>query len=77
MRKKIDNIDNDLIILLKKRFIIVKKLGKYKGNNGIKIRDKKREGEIIKKITRKSRLNSGFVKKLYLLIFKESRRLQK
>jgi len=53
LRKKLDNLDNDLLKLIKKRSIIVNdvlKLKKYKSE----IVDKKRINSILKKIKKKS-----------------------
>ena len=53
LRKKLDNLDNSLLLLIKKRSIIVKNvlnLKKYKSE----IVDKKRINFILKKIKKKS-----------------------
>lgn len=76
-RKEIDAIDKKLLQLFEKRFNVSKKVGEYKKKNKMKIFDKKREKEIIEKRTNETKLSSLFVKKLYKLIFKESKRLQK
>ena len=57
LRKKLDNLDNSLLLLIKKRSIIVKNvlnLKKYKSE----IVDKKRINFILKKIKKKSILNN-------------------
>jgi len=76
-RKKINKIDKEIISLLKKRFLISKKIGNIKRKNNIKIQDIKREKELIKNKINTSNLNKKFIKDIYNLIFKESRRLQK
>lgn len=77
IRKKIDELDHELIGTLKKRLVLSKELGSLKRKKGIKIRDRKREKEIIQDRLKKSSLDSGFIKKLFKLILKESRRVQK
>jgi chorismate mutase len=57
LRKKLDNLDNSLLLLIKKRSIIVKNvlnLKKYKSE----IVDKKRINFILKKIKKKSIQNN-------------------
>ena len=57
LRKKLDNLDNSLLLLIKKRSIIVKNvlnLKKYKSE----IVDKKRINFILKKIKKKSIKNN-------------------
>ena len=46
LRGEINKLDNKLINLLKKRFEISKKVGKYKLKKGLAVEDKKREKEI-------------------------------
>lgn len=50
LRKEVDNIDDELIKLLEKRFEITKKIGEYKALQQIEVLDKNREYEILKKI---------------------------
>ncbi len=77
LRKQMDKIDKRIFYLLKKRFQISIELGKIKKKNDMKIRDIKRENKIIKNKIKSSGLDKKFIKDLYRLIFKESRRLQK
>ncbi len=67
IRKKIDKIDDKIIILLEKRLLLAKELKKIKK----KIKDKKREDEILSKI------KSIFIKDIYKTIFKNSKKVQK
>jgi chorismate mutase len=76
-RKKINNIDSKILNLLKERFENSKKIGRIKKKKGMKVLDKKREKEIVKGLIEKSNLNKKFIKKIYSIIFRESRRLQK
>jgi monofunctional chorismate mutase len=76
-RKKIDEIDHELVKLIGERLDSAKEIGKYKKKNGIKIVDKKREKEILNDRIKNSRLSKEFTKKLFSVIIHESRRVQK
>lgn len=74
-RKEIDKIDRTIIQLLEKRFSIVEKIGEFKRKFKLKIRDKKREKEMLekrKKLIRKLNLSSDFIEKFFRLIIRES-----
>lgn len=78
-RSKIDKIDEKIVRLLAERFQNVVKIGEIKDRTGLKIENKNREDEIIRKVKKLSlnfSLNEKFVSDLYELIIKESRRLQ-
>ena len=47
LRKKIDEIDDKLLILLKERLAVSKKIGEIKKRNNMPIYDPEREQEII------------------------------
>jgi len=79
-RKNIDRIDKQIIGLLKKRFEISKKIGEYKKQNNLPVKNKKREKQLIEKRIKsleKTSLKPGFIKKIFKLILKESRKIQK
>jgi len=76
-RKEIDKIDKEFFKLLKKRFEVAKKIGKYKIRNKIPIVNKKREKEIVDFWCKKTNLEKKFVKNFFILIFEESKRLQR
>ncbi len=67
IRKKIDELDDQIISLLEQRFSIVKDINKLKKN----ITDSKREKEILNKIQSKN------IQKIYKEIFKISKQIQK
>jgi len=67
IRKKIDKIDDKIIDLLEKRFLLAKEVKKFKK----KIKDKKREEEILSKI------KSIYIQDIYKIILKNSKRMQK
>lgn len=79
IRTEIDKIDEQIIRLLAKRFYNSRLAKVNKIAFGLKIKDKKREHEIIDKLENLARENSLsviFVKRLYKVIFDESLRLQ-
>lgn len=80
IRNNINKIDRQIITLLVKRFIYVQKIGVLKKNRKLSIVDKKRESEILKNINneaKKNRLNRNFVNKVFDLIIKQSKKVQK
>lgn len=70
LRKKIDLVDAAIKKNLKKREVLIKKVGKLKKKFNLKIEDKKREREILKRIKNK------FVKKIFKIIIKTSKDLE-
>lgn len=70
-RKKIDKIDLKLQKYLSKRELLIKKIKKIKKTNNIKTEDPVREREILKKI------KSLYVKKIFKLIIKISKEIQR
>ena len=70
-RKQLDKIDSQVIKLLEKREKISKKIGQYKKKNKIKIQDKSREKQILKK------LNKNYLKHIFKIIIRNSREIQK
>ena len=75
LRKKIDSIDYDLLLLLNSRMKIVLELMKYKDD----IKDSKREGEVFKNFSKipSPIFNKKFSDKIFKEILKESKRIQK
>ncbi len=49
LRKEIDAIDEQLVVLLQQRLDTVQKIGIYKAHNGLAIRNHEREENVIKK----------------------------
>jgi chorismate mutase len=76
LRKEVDKLDLDMIKLLKKRFELAIKIWKIKKPLGMKIKNSKREKEIIHGIVKRSSFDKKFVTKLYNNLFEESRRIQ-
>ena len=74
LREKINAIDDEISILLEKRFSVCGEIAEEKKQNGIKILDKERETAVIKRVTEK--VNAGYaehVKAVYLAILTESK----
>lgn len=78
-RKKIDEIDEKIAILLDERIGIVKKIGQIKKEQNIPIVDKAREYKIYEKLSKISYKNAQLVdiKKIYDQIISVSRMIQK
>ncbi|MBN2086787.1 chorismate mutase [Candidatus Peregrinibacteria bacterium] len=80
VRNEINKIDKEIISLLSKRMKLAIKIGKMKKAEGLPIRVRKREGEIMDMYLKKAKklgLNTSFIKKLFSRIFRESRRIQR
>lgn len=80
LRQKIDKIDNRILSLIAQRFQMVKKIITVKQKLHKPIIDRQREKEILKRIEQRSeKLNISviLIRKLYKLIFDESKNLQK
>lgn len=77
LRKKIDDIDKKILKLLIKRFIIVEMIKSIKKRFKIKIKDKKRENEILKKANNSSKKYGKYLKNIYKTIIRSSLELQK
>ena len=67
IRQNINTIDDQLIILLSKRLSLVKTLANFKLVN--KLKDPRREAEIINRLSAQSSLNKNFIKQIYSKIF--------
>ncbi|QCT94472.1 prephenate dehydratase [Caminibacter mediatlanticus TB-2] len=82
LRKKIDEIDNEILRLLNKRMEIVKEVGKLKNNTNAPIYRPEREKEIINRLTNLSKKEGGILSKdeieaIFLEIFAISRSLER
>jgi chorismate mutase len=65
LRKKIDKVDSRIVALLEERVDLAKKIGEAKRKHGLPVEDAKREQEVLIKVTERTKLNQGFVKKLF------------
>ena len=82
LRKKIDEIDNEILTLLNKRMQIVKEVGELKNNSNAPIYRPEREKEIIQRLTNLSLNQNGILGKdeieaIFLEIFAISRTLER
>ena len=81
LRNKINNIDSRIISSLRERFSVVRRVGKYKKSRGLKIKDMKREKEVINRVIKKAS-EQGIkdldeIKSIFRSIMKSSRDIQK
>lgn len=80
LRKQIDEIDWQLLVLFNKRLSIAKKISIIKKEIGFPIVDKKRETEMLDKLIKegeKLELSKIFILRLFKLIIEESKKIQK
>lgn len=76
LRKRIDEIDSDLLKDIEKRFEIVKKIAERKKKMGFPIRDLQREKEIINSRCSETNLPRETIQKIYQLLIDESVRIE-
>lgn len=77
LRKRIDEIDRDIIRLLEERFEIVEEIAGIKRSRGLKIEDDIRERKVRKNYRGTAKkLDEDFVEKLVDLILKQSKGIQ-
>lgn len=72
-RQEINQIDEELIELLEKRFTVTKAVGVYKQQNNVPVLNQNREQEIIEKIEQLQLENEKYVIELYLQLMKISK----
>lgn len=80
LRDKINKIDADIVKKLAQRKALSIKIGKAKAKSNLKIIDIKREkllNDRYDKLSSKHQLQSLFIKKIFKIIVKNSRGLQK
>lgn len=77
-RKKIDEIDTEILILLNRRAEISREIGALKLGAGLPIVDQGREDDIIRRIARENEgtMQDKTVVEIYHAILGESRRIQ-
>ena len=79
IRAEIDDIDEEIIVLLKKRLSLAARIGKLKKGMNKSVIDREREKDLnakIKAICRKYSLDSQFVMNIWEKILAESYRIQ-
>ena len=79
IRNIIDELDEKIISLLQKRMRCAKEIGKLKAKLHIPIEDKKREKEIIEKLTtfKTNNLSDEQLIRIFTAMFKSSKKIQK
>ena len=79
LRQQIDDIDEDIIQLLKKRMSISKEVGKLKEKLHIPVEDKGREQEIIERLTQLAgrNLSEEQLIRIFTAVFKSSKQIQR
>ena len=75
LRQRIDTIDNDLMLLLNKRYEISDQIGTLKSNSKKEILDQKREDYVLNKT--KNRSHSPQLESVYRTIMSESKNIQR
>ena len=68
LRDKVDRIDLEIVRLLEKRWKTTKEIGKVKRKTGVKYYDPRRESQVVKSVTKKTKLDKKFVKKIFTAI---------
>ena len=79
LRKKIDELDDQMIDLIVQRLAIAKEIGDIKETNGIEVIDPNRESQIINRISEKlaGTLEKKDITAIFDPIYSISKRLQK
>ena len=80
IRKEIEEIDSDLIDLLKRRVTLAPKIGEVKLHAKVEIEDPIREDLLLKKyqtIAKQNQINPEFITRIFKEIFTEMKTLQK
>lgn len=78
LRKKIDIIEDELIIALNKRAEYSLEIGKIKKQEGLPVFIPNREKEILDRVAQKNNgpLSAEFIQNIFITIMEESRKLQ-
>ena len=79
LRQQIDDLDEEIIQLLKKRMGISKGVGRLKEKLDIPVEDKNRENEIIDRLTQQAgqNLSEQQLIRIFTAVFKSSKQVQK
>ncbi|QQR82944.1 chorismate mutase [Candidatus Peregrinibacteria bacterium] len=80
LRKQIDLVDQQIVHLMAERFKLSQQIADFKRTQGLSLRDKAREAELIERLVsygKKEHLSRPFIHKLYERILIEARRLQR
>ena len=79
LREQIDDLDEEIIQLLKKGMGISKEVGELKEKLDIPVEDKNRENEIIDRLTKQTgrNLSEEQLIRIFTAVFKSSKQVQK
>jgi len=79
LRRQIDDLDEEIIRLLKKRMGISREVGQLKEKLDIPVEDKNRENKIIDRLTQKAgrNLSEEQLIRIFTAVFKSSKQVQK
>ena len=79
LRKQIDILDEEIILLLKNRMKISKEVGKLKEKLNIPVEDKNRESEIIDRLIQQAgrNLSEEQLLRIFKAVFKSSKQIQR
>ena len=79
LRQLIDELDEDIIFLLKKRMEISKEVGRLKEELDIPVEDKNRENEIIERLTQQAgkNLSEKQLIRIFTAVFNSSKQIQR
>lgn len=78
-RDQIDRIDAEIMILLRRRFQILKKVAKFKVENNMPIYQPERERDMLENKAERAKLmgmDQSFIKTLFEVILDESKKYQ-
>lgn len=75
-RLGINELDQQIITLLEKRFELVGKIGSFKKQNALPVRDEVRERILIERQVEASKLSPDFIRDLYQVIFSYSYQIE-
>lgn len=77
-RKKIDELEDELVLLLNKRASYAKEIGKIKKAKGLPVIDAAREAEILDRVAAKTAgpFPPESIRKLFELIISETRKIE-
>ena len=79
LRAQIDALDEQLVRIIARRFVLVKLIKQAKKTKGLPVVDKKREKNILQKLktlSHKHVISYSILKNVFNAIFKESKSLQ-
>lgn len=75
---KIDELEDELVLLLNRRASYAKEIGKIKKAKGLPVIDSAREAEILDRVAAKTKgpFSSETIRKLFALIISETRKIE-